>query len=203
MSDKMREALREAAELLHSYQTTLGPTRASTSDDDDARLWDRIDACREVLAAQPEQSAEPVADDTYAYARRLAVYLWAKHYAKDAPEWRPCDDLYGVLSQIDNMLTGMTRQQPAPSAEPVAKHTYAGLCPDENQPDERDPECPACKELMTPPAPSVPDGMVLVPIEPTPEMLAAYKTALYAGYSLPRQSHIWDVMLAAAPKVKK
>lgn len=28
------------------------------------------------------------------------------------------------------------------------KHDYAGLCPDETQPDSRDAECPACQVLI-------------------------------------------------------
>lgn len=48
--------------------------------------------------------------DEYDYARDLAYYLWRKHYKKDAPDWEPFEDLYGVLSQIDNMTTGLTRR---------------------------------------------------------------------------------------------
>ena len=48
--------------------------------------------------------------DEYAYARDLAYYLWRTHYKKDAPDWEPLEDLYGVLSQIDNMITGLTRR---------------------------------------------------------------------------------------------
>lgn len=44
----------------------------------------------------------------------------------------------------------------------------------------------------TPPSPAVPDGWKLVPIAPTPEMIAA---AHQAGW----WNAIWDAMLAAAP----
>lgn len=30
------------------------------------------------------------------------------------------------------------------------RHIYAGLCPDNNQPDSLDHECPACRLLMPP-----------------------------------------------------
>jgi hypothetical protein len=43
------------------------------------------------------------------YATRLAVSLWEQHYKGDAPNWRPLPDLLGVLTQIDNMTTGLTR----------------------------------------------------------------------------------------------
>jgi hypothetical protein len=39
--------------------------------------------------------------------------MWRKHYQQDAPNWKPFDHLMGVLSQIDNMLTGLVK---APAA---------------------------------------------------------------------------------------
>lgn len=57
--------------------------------------------------------AEP---DAYGYASRLAVAIWEKHYKDAAPEWKPLNDLMGVLTQIDNMTSDLTRRQ----AEPVA-----------------------------------------------------------------------------------
>ena len=45
----------------------------------------------------------------YEYARSLALHIWATHYKADAPEWEPCDNLMGVLTQIDNMVTGLGR----------------------------------------------------------------------------------------------
>ena len=44
----------------------------------------------------------------YEYAKNLAIYLWETHYKTDVPEWEPCEDLMGVLTQIDNMITGLT-----------------------------------------------------------------------------------------------
>jgi len=46
----------------------------------------------------------------YEYAKNLAIYLWETHYKTDTPEWEPCEDLMGVLTQIDNMITGLTRK---------------------------------------------------------------------------------------------
>jgi hypothetical protein len=40
--------------------------------------------------------------------RDLAVALHAKHYA-EVEQWRPLNDPIGILSQIDNMTTGLTR----------------------------------------------------------------------------------------------
>jgi hypothetical protein len=35
--------------------------------------------------------------------------MWRKHYKDVAPDWKPLDDLIGVLTQIDNMTTGLKR----------------------------------------------------------------------------------------------
>lgn len=43
------------------------------------------------------------------YATRLAESLWEKHFKRDAPHWKPLPDLLGVLTQIDNMTTGLAR----------------------------------------------------------------------------------------------
>jgi hypothetical protein len=65
--------------------------------------------------AQPS----PASPETEAagYAERLAAALWEKHYKNDAPHWKPLSgDLIGIISQIDNMTTGLTRglaQRPA------------------------------------------------------------------------------------------
>jgi len=77
------------------------------------------------MPAQPEQRGEAVA-----YARRLAVVLHRDHFAKDAPKWEPYDDLYGLLSQIDNMICGMTRAAPpAPAVPPGWKLVPERLTP--------------------------------------------------------------------------
>ena len=68
-----------------------------------AHAADAIDA----HLAQPAQAADARA---VAYAERLARMLWQEHYAEDAPQWEPlAGDLLGLLSQIDNMASGLTR----------------------------------------------------------------------------------------------
>lgn len=49
---------------------------------------------------------------------QIATYLWRKHYRDDAPDWRPLPDLRGVISQIDNMVTGLTRARAALGEKP-------------------------------------------------------------------------------------
>ncbi len=55
--------------------------------------------------------AAPVQEaDAYGHAKRLAEAIWQKHYKATAPQWKPFDDLIGVLTQIDNMTAGLTAQ---------------------------------------------------------------------------------------------
>lgn len=54
------------------------------------------------------------------YATQLLVSLMEKHYPDRSPDWQPLPDLMGVLTQIDNLSTGLVRTtppapQPAPS----------------------------------------------------------------------------------------
>lgn len=45
------------------------------------------------------------------YATRLATGMWERDWKKESPHWQPCDDLLGVLTQIDNMLAGMEKKK--------------------------------------------------------------------------------------------
>lgn len=56
------------------------------------------------LSAQVQDAAEY--DTAYKEARQLAVSLHAQHYS-DVKQWKPLDDLRGVISQIDNMVCGL------------------------------------------------------------------------------------------------
>ena len=82
------------------------------------------------------------------------------------------------------------------------------LCKAEGQSPEVMRACPECgsKEATLPgaqPAPSVPEGWKLVPIEPTPGMIDAAEYVDWGDADV-RGSCInaWDRMLAAAPKAK-
>jgi hypothetical protein len=80
------------------------------------RDWPGAPSHRAVVLAAADKvcaalAAQPQALD---YAQRLAVSMWEKHYRADAPNWKPLDELLGVLTQIDNMLTGLVRT-PAPA----------------------------------------------------------------------------------------
>ena len=78
------------------------------------------------LRAALAQQAEP---EAYGYASRLAVAIWEKHYKDIAPQWKPLDDLMGVLTQIDNMTSGLTLlAQQAKPVEPVARECSDPMC---------------------------------------------------------------------------
>lgn len=53
------------------------------------------------------EEAEKQEPDVYGYAKRLAEAIWKKHYKVTAPQWEPVDHLIGVLTQIDNMTSGL------------------------------------------------------------------------------------------------
>lgn len=60
-----------------------------------------------VLEKLTKVDVEPVNDWVLAYAKTIANCLWADHYKDDAPQWKVLPDLAGVLSQIDNMVSGL------------------------------------------------------------------------------------------------
>lgn len=64
----------------------------------------------------------PMDADCLGYATRLLVSLMEKHYPDRSPEWAPLPDLYGVLTQIDNLSTGLSRA--SLRTEPVATHRH-------------------------------------------------------------------------------
>lgn len=64
-------------------------------------------------ATLPAQASS--APDELRYATNLARAIWQKHYSADVPQWKVLPDLYGALSQIDNMVTGLTRASSAPA----------------------------------------------------------------------------------------
>jgi len=99
-----------------------------------------------------EDSAPAIADkdssgweaDTYREALSLAKSLWAQHYRETAPDWRPLEDLRGVLSQIDNMTTGLARKGSGWEAgaeamrEKAANHARAQFDDRPRSPDSMD-----------------------------------------------------------------
>ena len=72
----------------------------------------RVSAPAQALIDRGRNEAQPAHDD-YGSAKRLAESIYRKHYMEDAPHWKPLPDLAGVISQIDNMTTGLAKAQPA------------------------------------------------------------------------------------------
>jgi hypothetical protein len=69
----------------------------------------------------PLYTTPPAAQpDGYGYALRLAVAIWEQHYKDVAPQWKPLDDLMGVLTQIDNMTSGLVSPPAAQWDKPSA-----------------------------------------------------------------------------------
>lgn len=113
-----------AMRLADEYADLAADVRAAQGYPEHALAQDRkrMDEARASLAAYLSRQAEP---DAYGYASRLAVAIWEKHYKDAAPQWKPLDDLMGVLTQIDNMTSGLPRL--AQQAEPVAKQARLPL----------------------------------------------------------------------------
>ena len=107
--------------------------------------WDKAMAA---LRAALAQQAEP---DAYGYASRVAVSIWQWNYKDTAPNWKPLDDLMGVLTQIDNMTSGLTRR--AQQAEPVEPVAYRHLHEDgwEYHDAPTGEDCAECQALYTAP----------------------------------------------------
>jgi len=67
------------------------------------------------LAAARQQGAEEEREGRHpdwvlAYAKTIANCLWSEHYCEESPEWKVLPDLAGVLSQIDNMVSGLNQR---------------------------------------------------------------------------------------------
>lgn len=115
------------------------------------------------------------------------------------PEW------YGEAGagHIDLSVTP-SAAQPAPVPAPVASvepHTRGcGYC---DHPLYAATKCPVCgkqsdlqiTQQPAPAVPAVPAGWQLVPVEPTPEMLASVELSMASGVS-----GVWKALLSAAPK---
>ncbi|MDY7802789.1 hypothetical protein U0E23_09955 [Burkholderia stagnalis] len=61
-----------------------------------------------VFGARASSANETGAEGALGYAQRLATGLWEKHWRDSAPQWKVLDDTLGVLTQIDNMVCGLS-----------------------------------------------------------------------------------------------
>jgi hypothetical protein len=77
-------------------------------------------ACRicDAFAAPPvHTTADGSEPDILGYAQRLAVSLKEKFPADHAPDWKPLGDILGVLTQIDNITTGLVARTTATTTQ--------------------------------------------------------------------------------------
>jgi hypothetical protein len=71
-------------------------------------------------ATQPVAEAAAQADDSaLRTAQELALAIWRDAYSKDVPRFEVLETMHGVLSQIDNMVSGMVRAAPAAQPAPI------------------------------------------------------------------------------------
>ena len=98
-----RELLKQALDALKYHTANTYPFHLTNV---------AIEALKKELA-KPEQESE-----AFGYAKRLAEFIWAKHYKNESPNWTPLPDVLGVLTQIDNMTCGL--EKATPEQEPVA-----------------------------------------------------------------------------------
>ena len=72
-----------------------------------------------------------VLNEAHREALYLAQSIWRSEYLKDSPDWEPCDDVAGIISQIDNMYAGMRLQRDEaraalqPKGEPITEDRLA------------------------------------------------------------------------------
>ena len=70
-------------------------------------IWNSTPTWRKKQIASQKRRSKYI-KDCYEYAKDLATYLWKNHFQESAPDWEPLPDLFGVLSQIDNMIAHST-----------------------------------------------------------------------------------------------
>jgi len=71
---------------------------------------------------------QPVVDaDAKREAESLAMALWRKWYKDESPDFELCDSVAGVITQINNMTTGLVREQ-APQPVVPDETMVAALC---------------------------------------------------------------------------
>ena len=98
----MIEVLKQALDALET-EVSIDWTNNDKFNASAEKMHDAIVSLRQAITDL--ESQEPY---EYGYARRLAETIWNQHYKAAAPQWKPLDDLVGVLTQIDNMTAGLT-----------------------------------------------------------------------------------------------
>lgn len=165
-------------------------------------------------AAEEAIDALIMAEHAQSYARRLAKSLHDQHYS-DVPNWEPLPDTLGLLTQIDNMSSGVcrvTRSSRLSDGEPVAyarPNAIEAMQRGSSLWDTTLTREPSERERTSIPlytSPSPPPGHVVVPVEPTEAMVEAFMAEMGAqgvamdDFSEPiYPAKLYRAMLAALP----
>lgn len=97
---------------------------------------------------------ETPTEHAHRWATELAVYMSKKFYP-EVTQWQPLPDLLGVITQIDNMTTGLVRAQPTEQVEPDYCPNCGGTgevtAMSDNSPDAHEVciVCPHCEGHQT------------------------------------------------------
>lgn len=62
-----------------------------------------------VLVTDASEDDDENEDSALVYAQQIANYIWRNHYKAKSPKFEVLDTLDGVLSQIDNMVAGLSK----------------------------------------------------------------------------------------------
>ena len=83
--------------------------------------------CEEAQIQRADKAELHIAEleDSLAAAKReaenLANTLYKNHYKKDSPRFELCDSVAGVISQLDNMTTGLVKRPTAQSLAAIQR----------------------------------------------------------------------------------
>lgn len=105
---EIAKLLRAPAQPAMGLEDVADIIRDKVYADENDKVGGVYDAAQKVIEYVTAPAAQP--PGAFGYAQRLATTIWEKHWKDDAPEWRPLPDIVGVLTQIDNMVAGLSRE---------------------------------------------------------------------------------------------
>jgi hypothetical protein len=114
---QLRESNQALSEGMVKYAETIVALRRELAQAGRANTLDVMDRAYFAGKDAGIAEAEAVADaqsgqEAYGYAKRLAEFIWEKHYKEQSPAWTPLENTLGVLTQIDNMVCGLALAKP-------------------------------------------------------------------------------------------
>lgn len=103
--------LESALEAIEHVEQHNGPRRAAEA----RRMLVRLPAPMDAQPVERNSAGETPTEHAHRWATELAASMAKKHFP-EVPQWQPLPDLLGVITQIDNMTTGLVRAQPVSGA---------------------------------------------------------------------------------------